>query len=248
MIMLNFNDYANGNKIISRIAKQGYYDIDAVKKNFGKVLSILGEEPSPDPVCVLNLRLKNRVQVSKQVDGQTITTSVKTDYPVVCAVAHALEKKITRRFWRRRGRYESLPMVFAIESSKNWDKEHIHAVIRFHDLKQYFSNDAIASIVKIICNHLNEVNEKDHTAIDIRMLHYSEDYYDELGNTIEYVCKTSANHVNRQYDPIIKPHKYEANVNTFINSRKGQRPVHGTDETILPQLCSNVAIMQTLHP
>ena len=231
--MLNFNDYANGNKIISRIAKQGYYDIDAVKKNFGRVLSILGEEPSPDPVCVLNLRLKNRIQVKEQVDGQTIARWIPTDYRAACAVAYALEKRITRRFWKRRGRYGSLPMVFAIESSKNWDKEHIHAVIRFHDLKQYFSNDAIASIVRVICNHLNEVNEKDHTAIDIRMLHYSEDHYDELGNTIEYICKTSANHVNRQYDPIIKPHKYETKDNTCINSRKRRGSLHGTHETIL---------------
>ena len=204
--MLNYNDYINGtygkNTIAIRISKQGFYDINAAEKNFNRVLIELGSEPSTDQVCLLTVRLKNRFKVKRLVDEATINTTEKTDYRTACSVASALQKKITRRFWKRKGRNESLPMVFSIESSKDYDKEHIHAIIRFSELKQYFSNEEITSIIRKICNSLDEINEKDHTAIDIRMIHYCEDLYGSLGHAIEYICKTSANYNDHQYDPI----------------------------------------------
>ena len=201
--MLDFKDAIDRNKIAIRIDKQGYYDIDSVRKNFYKVIDALGKIEGNDHCAFLTLRLKNKVKVKRIVDGIETIDSIKPDYPVARSVAKALSTKITRKFWGRRGRYDKIPMVFSIESSKRWDKDHIHSLIRFKDLKQYYSENEISMILRSICNGLDEVNSKDHTAVEIRMFHYCENEATTLGDFIEYICKTTANFKDHSYDPIV---------------------------------------------
>ena len=172
--MLTFEDYIDNNKIAFRISKQGYYDIDSVKNNFYKVLNFLGAFDKTEYIAALTLRLKNKVKVKKIIDGVETFEYIPTDYRVAQSVANAISIKLTRKFWGRKGRYNKMPMVFSIESSKNWDKEHIHALIRFTDLKQYYSPNELSMILRGLCYTFDEVNRRDHTAVEIRMFHYCE--------------------------------------------------------------------------
>ena len=90
-----------------------------------------------------------------------------------------------------------MPMVRAIEANKLWFKEHLHLIIRFKDLKQFYNENDIELFIRECCNNLEEVNERDKTAVFIRMFRYWNDT-NELGNTIEYICKTTSN----KYDPL----------------------------------------------
>lgn len=202
--IITFKEIIDRRTISIRLDKQGYYDIDSVKKNFKKVLNLLGEFNSKDHCALLSLRLKNKVAVKRVIDGVETTEYIKPCYTIASSVAEAISKKLTRRLWGRKGRYDIMPMVFAIESNKNWDKDHIHAIIRFAELKQYYSENELSMLLRSICNDFDEVNSKDHTAVDIRMFHYCENEANLLGNYIEYICKTSANFKDHSYDPLYK--------------------------------------------
>jgi len=193
----------NKKTIAIRLDKQGYYDIDSVEKNFNKVPVILGEFNSKDHCALLSLRLKNKVAVKKVINGFETTEYINPCYTIASSVAEAISKKLTRRLWGRKGRYDKMPMVFSIESNIKWDKDHIHALIRFAEPKQYYSENEYSMILRSICNDLDEVNSKDHTAVDIRMFHYCENEATKLGDYIEYICKTSANFKDHTYDPLL---------------------------------------------
>ena len=70
-------------------------------------------------------------------------------------------------------------------------------VIRFKDLKQYYNEEDIRLFIRDTCYNFEEVNSRDNTAVFIRMFRYWGDN-NELGNTIEYICKTTTD----QYDPL----------------------------------------------
>jgi hypothetical protein len=92
-----------------------------------------------------------------------------------------------------------MPMVRAIEPHKHWFKEHLHMIIRFQDLNKPYTAQEIESFIRETCNGFKEVNERDATSVFIRMFHYWNDT-NELGNSIEYICKTSS----FTYDPLIE--------------------------------------------
>ena len=52
--MITFEEIIDRNTIIMNIDKQGYYDFDSVKKNFYKVLDVLGAFDNKD-ICALLL-------------------------------------------------------------------------------------------------------------------------------------------------------------------------------------------------
>ena len=112
--MFNFKDYVRFDRGID-------YQANKVKENFMRVLDILGEPDDRDTIVSITIRLKS-----------------KADWIIANNASIALEFKVSRKFWGRKSRYMKLPYVAAIESSKNWDKEHIHALIRMKDLKKYY--------------------------------------------------------------------------------------------------------------
>ena len=105
--MLNFNNYIQVNRL--------NYDVEYVKKNFYKVLSILGDEDANDLIAAITIRLKNKV--IDRITGE----KVKPDWRIANSVTNTLQLKITKRFFGRRSRYMKVPYVSAIESSKDWD-------------------------------------------------------------------------------------------------------------------------------
>ena len=183
---LEFRDYAI-DKIERRTIEQGYYDYNRVQKNFYKALDTLGSLDKSDHCAAITLRLKNKV------DG------IPTGWDTANSVADALRFKISSKYWGRLGRkYKKMPFVRAIEPNKLWLKEHLHMVVHFKDLKQYYDPEDIRLFIRETCYGLKEVNQRDNTAVFIRMFRYWNDT-NELGNTIEYICKTSSKH----HDPLI---------------------------------------------
>lgn len=186
--MLNFSDYATIDKIERRTIEQGYYDYNRVQKNFYKALDDLGSLDKNDYCAAITLRLKNKVN------------GIKTDWGTANSVADALRFKISAKYWGRYGKkHNKMPMVRSIEPNKLWFKEHLHMVVRFKDLNQYYDEDEIELFIRDTCNNLKEVNERDNTAVFIRMFRYWNST-NELGNTIEYICKTTTD----KYDPFAK--------------------------------------------
>lgn len=170
---LDFNDYI-------KLERKDYEPV-AVRKNFYKVLDILGELNPNETLAAITLRLKG-----------------KADWRTANDVANGFEFRVSRKFWGRKSKYQKLPMVWAIESSKNWDKDHLHGLIRLQDPKQAYTDKEILEILKQVSHSFNEVNKKDPNAVITRTFPFCEDQHKQLGNSIEYVCKTSSKH----YDPL----------------------------------------------
>ena len=170
---LDFNNYI-------KLKREGY-DLVAVEKNFYKVLDIPGDLDENETIAAITLRLKG-----------------KADWITANNVANGFEFRISRKFWGRKSRYKKLPMVFAIESSRKWDKDHLHGLIRIQDPKQAYTEQEIINILKETSHSFNEVNKRDPDAVITRTFPFCEDMTKQLGNSIEYVCKTSSKH----YDPL----------------------------------------------
>ena len=183
---LEFKDYAPLHRIESRILCQGYYEYNSVEKNFYQVLDALGALDKNEYCAFITLRLKNKV------------SGIPTGWDTANSVARALRFKISAKYWGRKGRkHNKMPMVRAIEADKNWFKEHLHILVRFNDLKQYYDEKDIELFIRETCNEFEEINERDNTAVSVRMFRYWNNT-NELGNTIEYMCKTSSS----KYDPL----------------------------------------------
>lgn len=183
---LEFKDYAPLHRIESRILCQGYYEYNSVEKNFYQVLDALGALDKNEYCAFITLRLKNKVN------------GIPTGWDTANSVARALRFKISAKYWGRKGRkHNKMPMVRAIEADKNWFKEHLHILVRFNDLKQYYDEKDIELFIRETCNEFEEINERDNTAVSVRMFRYWNNT-NELGNTIEYMCKTSSS----KYDPL----------------------------------------------
>lgn len=153
------------------------YEVAYVEKNFYKVLRALGTLNPNETIIATTIRLKGYA-----------------DWTMAKKVIDGLRFKISRKFWGRKSKYNKLPMIFAIESSKNWDKEHLHGLIRVQDPKQYYTDAELSMIIKDICHSLQEVNKNDPQAVIVRTFPFCEDITKVLGNSIEYICKTSSRH------------------------------------------------------
>ena len=127
--MFNFKDYVRFDRGID-------YQANKVKENFMRALDILGEPDDRDIIVSITIRLKS-----------------KADWIIANNASNALEFMVSKKFWGRKSRYMKLPYVAAIESSKNWDKEHIHALIRMKDLKQYYEPFEIEQLIKTIASN-----------------------------------------------------------------------------------------------
>ena len=173
--MLDFKDYMK--------LHREEYCVPSVEKNFYKVQSILGPTERNDTLISITIRLKG-----------------KADWITANNVANGYEFRVSRKFWGRRSRYRKLPMVFAIESSRKWDKDHLHALIRICNLKKPYTEQEIINIAREIALSFEEVNKRDPDAVSIRTFPFCEDITKQLGNSIEYVCKTSSKH----YDPLAR--------------------------------------------
>jgi hypothetical protein len=162
------------------------YHHKEVEKNFYKVLDKLGEPTGTDDAVFITLRLKS-----------------KSDWIIANNACNALEWKLCKFFWKRKGKKMletgTAPYVSSIEHNLIRIKDHIHAIIRLKDLKQYYSHQEIENKVTEIAYQLNEVNAKSPDAVKVRIFPFcdrTEKEANEVGNSLEYICKTSSKYYN----------------------------------------------------
>lgn len=181
-MMLNFEEYINGH------INKPEYEPEQVKKRFYQVVSILGEEDKNELIASITLRLKNKVR------------GVDTDWGTANSVANGLSILISRRFWDKKSKYGKMPFVSSIENNKNWDKEHLHILIRMSEIELAIEDFEIEAILRVICLNLKEVNKNFPDSVNIRTFPYLENQYKTVGNAIHYVCKTS----KTSYNPLLR--------------------------------------------
>ena len=186
LIMLTFEEYING------YIHKPDYDKEEVKKRFYQVIDILGKEDKNALIASITIRLMNKIN------------GVPTDWIIANKVSNALSILISKRFWGKRSKYKLMPYVSSIESSKNWDKEHLHILIKISDLRERLEEDEIDRMLRSICYSLDEVNNKTPDAVKIRIYPYLETPYKIVGNAIHYICKSSINNHKRVYNPLLR--------------------------------------------
>lgn len=157
-----------------------------VEKNFYAVLDKLGEPKGNDYAAFITIRLKS-----------------KSDWVIANNAANALEYFICKYFWRRKGRKMletgSAPFVSSVEHNLNRIKDHIHAIVRLPELKEDYTEEEIRDQITRIALGLKEVNIRNPDAVRVRMFPFCDAIQknaNEIGNSIEYICKTSSKHYN----------------------------------------------------
>jgi hypothetical protein len=159
-----------------------YYHHKEVEKRFYEVLDKLGEFNEDDLFGFITLRLKS-----------------KSDWIIANNASNALEWKLCKYFWGRYGKVllqrNTAPYSGAIEHNLCRIKDHIHAIIKIDKLRFDYNADALKKRIEEIALTIDEVNERDPDAVRVRIFPYSHNS-NELGNTIEYMCKTSSQHHN----------------------------------------------------
>ena len=61
------------------------------------------------------------------------------------------------------------------------------------------------NVMEFLGTKIKEVNSKDADAVIVRSFPFCETQSNNLGHSIEYICKTSSKH----YDPLLKPNNYD---------------------------------------
>jgi len=181
---MDFNKYVKheryyGNHLYS-------YHHKEVEKRFYEALDKLGEPNGTDDAVFITLRLKS-----------------KSDKIIASSASYALEWKLCKYFWRKKGKKMLIsgtaPYVSSIEENLFSIKDHIHAIIRLKDLKQDFTHQEIEDNITQIALSLDEVNSNNPDAVKVRIFPFcdtTEEQAKEVGNSIEYICKTSSKHNN----------------------------------------------------
>jgi len=159
-----------------------YYHHKEVEKRFYQVRGRMGEINEGDLFGFITLRLKS-----------------KSDWTIANNASNALEWKLCKYLWGRYGkkllRTNTAPYSGSIEHNLVRIKDHIHSLIKLENLRIDYGIDELQTRIEQIAQSIDEVNEKDPDAVRVRIFSYSHNSK-ELGNTIEYMCKTSSKHHN----------------------------------------------------
>jgi len=159
-----------------------YYHHKEVEKRFYQVRGRMGEINEGDLFGFITCRLKS-----------------KGDWTIANNASNALEWKLCKYLWGRYGkkllRTNTAPYSGSIEHNLVRIKDHIHSLIKLENLRIDYGIDELQTRIEQIAQSIDEVNEKDPDAVRVRIFSYSHNSK-ELGNTIEYMCKTSSKHHN----------------------------------------------------
>jgi hypothetical protein len=144
---------------------------------------------------------------------------------------NAFEFKLNRKLWKRRSRKEKMPNVGAIEPDASFKKYHFHYLVKLKEIKVLLTDDEIKSIIIKQIKTLEEINSKDHSAIDVQVFKFDKSKAntkdDAFGKHIHYLVKTSQNQHNpltrKVYSKKEQQANYEKNPTTHTYfSQEGQ--------------------------
>lgn len=143
-------------------------------------------------------------KLGKPIEGQlyafiTLRLKSKSDWVVANNASNALEWKICKYFWGRYGKQllktNNVPYVGSIEHNLFRIKDHIHAIIKLDNLRVQYDINSLEKKIREIALTIDEVNEKNSDTVMVSIFSFSHNS-NELGNKIEYICKTSSKHFN----------------------------------------------------
>lgn len=184
--MLDFDIYRKDLRYYSHTLYS--YSPEYVGRNFYRVLSSLGPLDLNDYYAFITMRLKG-----------------KSDRVVCNGVISGLAFKISRFYWKNKTKHRLMPFVGSIESverRKGSIKDHIHMIIRIEELKKCYEPEQLEREIRSIASRFEEISKSDKDAVKVSIFNYAETG-NELGNKIEYICKTSSN----TYEPLVfKPY------------------------------------------
>lgn len=138
---------------------------------------------------------------------------------------NAFEFKLNRKLWKRRSRKEKMPNVGAIEPDASFKKYHFHYLVNLKEIKVLLTDDEIKSLIIKQIKTLEEINSKDHSAIDVQLFRFDKSKAntkdDTFGKHIHYLVKTSQNQHNpltrKVYSKKEQQANYEKNPTTHFN-------------------------------
>jgi DNA-binding XRE family transcriptional regulator len=180
---LSFEDYRKDLRI--------NYSPKFVEENFYNVLDTIGNPTPGADIYFLSVKLKGK----------------DADWIVANNACNAFEIKFKRFFWKNDWKLMKDAFVAAIECDKEAMLYHFHALCVLKDLREVYSEQEIKSVLASIISGLDETNEKNARIVEIRKFPFCVKSRD-LGDTIEYICKTSSkthNPFRRELYPRPKP-------------------------------------------
>jgi hypothetical protein len=108
---------------------------------------------------------------------------------------NAFEFKFNRKLWIRRSRKEKMPNIGAIEPDASFTKYHFHYLVKLKEIKVLLTDEEIKSIIIKQIRELDELNKKDHDAIDVKLFKFDKSKAntkdDAFGKCIHYLVKSS---------------------------------------------------------
>ncbi len=191
---LDFDNYVKHLRFYSN--QIDCYHHKEVEKKFYKALGKLGNFNDGDLFAFITLRLKS-----------------KSDWVIANNTSNALEWKLCKYFWGRYGKKlletNNAPYVASIEHNLYRIKDHIHAIIKLDNLRCDYDTRTLETAITAIALSIKEVNEENSDAVKVSIFPFSHNS-SELGNKIEYICKTSSKHHDPLSRKILSQHQQEA--------------------------------------
>lgn len=180
--MLDYNTYRKDLRYYYHILYE--YSPEYVSKNFYKILSTLGPLDKSDYCAFITIRLKG-----------------KSDLVLCNGVIAGLAFKISKFYWKNKTKHRLLPFVGSVESverRRGSIKDHIHMIIKFQEPKKHYEPEELEGQILSIASGFEEISNSDNDAVRVSTFQYA-DTSMELGNKIEYLCKTSS----KNYEPLV---------------------------------------------
>lgn len=152
------------------------YHHKEVEKRFNEALEALGTPLDSDYIAFVTLRFKG-----------------KSDWVVCNNALHSYERSVAR--WFSESNPPPISFVTSIESSQARLKDHAHIILRLSGSGHEYHDCELEALLRYEALRLEEINHRNTDSVKVRMFPFCGNSY-QLGNHLEYICKTSSRHYN----------------------------------------------------
>lgn len=154
------------------------YHHNEVEKRFYEAQQLLGSPSDSDLIGFITLRFRE-----------------KSDWVVANNALNSYEYRLNRSLLDDFTIANSIPFVTSIESSMTRLKDHAHVIVRLTGPLAQYPEFELEELLKHEAYGLDRVNHRSADSVQVRIFPFCGNSY-QLGNHIEYICKTSSKHYN----------------------------------------------------
>lgn len=155
----------------------GYHHHE-VEKRFYEAQELLGSPVDSDLIAFVTLRFKG-----------------KSDWVVANAALNSYEHRLNWSLSDGFRESNDISYVTSIESSMTRLKDHSHVIVRLTGPLAQHPEFELEDLFKYEAYSLDEVNHRNADSVKVRIFPFCGNSY-QLGNHLEYICKTSSKHYN----------------------------------------------------